>query len=158
VSASGFDALNPAGDPQNENSNQARNVLDHNPQGWSTQQYIGSSSGSYPTFGDLKAGTGFILDLGHRDHVKSVTVTFGNVPGADVEIKVGNSDTRSPANLAAMTTVSRADNVSGSYTFTTRSGVTGRYLVVWFTKLPPMAGTPGQYMAQIFGVVVRGTT
>jgi serine/threonine protein kinase len=158
VSASGFDALNPSGDPQNENSDQARNVLDHNPQGWSTQQYIGSSSGSYPTFGDLKAGTGFILDLGHRDRVKSVAVTFGTVPGADVQIKVGNSDTRSSDNLAAMTTVARATNVSGSYTFTIHSPVAGRYLVIWFTKLPPMAGTPGQYMAQIFGVVVRGTS
>jgi hypothetical protein len=152
VSASGFDALNPNNDAGDENSNQAANVLDHNPAGWSTQQYYSS-----PFFGHLKAGTGLILNLGHRYRLTSVTVTFGTVPGADVEIKVGNSDTRSPANLAGMTTVSRATNVSGSHTFTARSRVTGRYLVIWFTKLPPMAGTPNQYMAQIFGVVVRGT-
>ncbi|MGH3300703.1 MAG: protein kinase family protein [Streptosporangiaceae bacterium] len=158
VSASGFDALNPSNDPGDENSNQAANVLDGNPAGWSTQQYDGSSSGSWPTFGDLKAGTGFILDLGRPSRVRSVTVTFGTAPGADVEIKLGDSNTRSAANLDAMTTVASASNVSGSYTFTTRASVTDRYLVIWFTKLPQMAGSPGKYGAQIFSVVVRGTS
>jgi hypothetical protein len=157
VSASGFDALNATGDPGDENSNEAANVLDHNGAGWSTQQYIGSSSGSWPTFGDLKAGTGFILDLGRAADVKSVTVTFGSVPGADVEIKLGDSATRSGTNLEAMKIVASASNVSGSYTFTVRSGATGRYVVIWFTKLPPMTGTSNKYMAQIFSVVVRGT-
>jgi serine/threonine protein kinase len=157
-SASGFDALNPNNDPGDENSNEAANVLDHNQAGWSTQAYIGSSSGNYPTFGDLKAGTGFILNLGRPVTVKSVTVTFGSQPGADVEIKMGDSATRSPANLDAMTTVASASNVSGSYTFTTRSSVRDQYLVIWFTKLPPMAEASDRYAAQIFSVVVRATS
>ncbi|MGB6453402.1 MAG: protein kinase family protein [Streptosporangiaceae bacterium] len=157
-SASGFDALNPNNDPGDENSNQAANVLDHNQAGWSTQAYIGSSSGNYPTFGDLKAGTGFILNLGRPVAVTSVTVTFGSQPGADVEIKVGDSASRSPANLDAMTTVASASNVSGSYTFTARSSVRDQYLVIWFTKLPPMAGASDRYAAQIFSVVVRATS
>ncbi|HXW88488.1 MAG TPA: protein kinase family protein [Streptosporangiaceae bacterium] len=152
VSASGFDALNPNGDPGDENSNEASNVLDGNSVGWSTQQYIGS-----PFFGNLKAGTGFILNLGGPVRVMSVTVTFGSVPGANVEIKVGDSGTRSPANLAAMTTVASADDVSGTYTFTVASSVTGQYLVIWFTKLPPMASPPNTYAAQIYSVVVRGS-
>jgi hypothetical protein len=158
VSASGFDALNPNKDPGDENSNQAANVLDGNAAGWSTQQYDGSSSGPWPTFGDLKAGTGFILDLGRTVRLRSVTVTFGSEAGANVEIKLGDSDTRSPANLAAMKTVASANNVSGSYTFTTSSSATGRYLVIWFTQLPPMAGAAGKYEAQIFSVVVHGAS
>jgi serine/threonine protein kinase len=152
VSASGFDALNPS-DTGDENSNEAANVLDHNPAGWSTQQYYNN-----PVFGGLKLGTGFILDLGKPYHVKSVTVTFGSVPGADVEIKLGDSGTRSSANLAAMTTAASASNVSGSYTFTTRSSAPDQYVVIWFTKLPPLTGASNKFMGQIFDVVVRGTS
>jgi serine/threonine protein kinase len=158
-SVSGFDALNPS-DTGDENSITASNVLDGNPAGWTSQQYDGSSSGPYPTFGDLKAGTGFILDLGQPVGVSSVTVTFGAAPpgaGADVQIRLGDSSTRSPANLNAMKIVASADNVSGTYTFTAEPSVTDQYVVIWFTKLPPLAGTPNKYMAQIFKVVVKGT-
>jgi len=158
LSASGFDALNPDNDAADENSSQAPNVLDGDPAGWSTQEYIGGSSGANPTFGNLKAGTGFILDLGSPVKVASVTVTFGGVPGADVEIKAGSSNTRSPANLEAMTTIASASNVSGSYTFTVVHSVADRYLVIWFTKLPPMAGSSGKYAAQIYSVVVKASS
>jgi serine/threonine protein kinase len=156
--ASGFDALNPNGDPQDENSSQAANVLDGNPAGWSTQEYDGGTSGPNPTFGNLKAGTGFILNMGQPVRVSSVTVTFGSAPGADVQIRVGDSGTRSPANLGAMKIVASADNVSGSHTFTIDPSLTDQYVVIWFTKLPPMAGTPDKFMAQIFSVTVRGTS
>jgi hypothetical protein len=158
VSASGFDALNPSNDAADENSSQAPNVLDGNPAGWSTQEYIGGSSGPSPTFGNLKAGTGLILDLGRPVAVGSVTVTFGSVPGADVEIKAGGSNTRSPANLDAMTTIASGSNVSGSYTFTVRHSVADQYLVIWFTKLPPLAGSAGRYAAQIYSVVVKAAS
>lgn len=158
VSASGFDALNPNNDAGDENSAQAPNVLDGNPAGWSTQQYIGGSSGPSPTFGNLKAGTGFILDLGRSVRVTSVTVTFGSMPGANVQIKAGDSSTRSPANLAAMTTLASASNVSGTHTFTVRHSVADRYLVIWFTQLPPLSGSPGKFAAQIYSVVVKAAS
>jgi serine/threonine protein kinase len=153
VSASGFDALNPS-DKGDENSNQAANVLaGGSAQGWSTQEYYNS-----PYFGGLKQGTGLILDLGSAQQLSTVTVTFGSVAGADVELKVGTSSTRSAANLAAMTTVARANDVSGSYTFPITSKATGQYLVVWFTKLPPVAGSSKKYMGQIFSVVIHGAS
>jgi hypothetical protein len=150
ASAHGFDALNPA-DGGDENSNQAANVLDGNSAGWATQQYFTSN------FGNLKAGTGLILDLGRPVRVGSITVTFGSVPGANVQIKMGASDTRSAANLASMTTVASMSDVSGSTTFTVRHPVTDQYLVIWFTKLPPMQGG-NRYMAQIFGVAIHGAS
>ncbi len=151
ASAHGFDALNPA-DTGDENSNTAANVLDRNPAGWATQQYFTQY------FGDLKAGTGLILDLGKPARVSSVTVTFGSVPGANVQIKMGNSDARSAANLASMTTVASKSDVSGSTTFTVQRPVTDQYLVIWFTKLPPMPQPGNRYMAQIFGVVIHGAS
>jgi hypothetical protein len=152
VSAQGFDALNLT-DSGDENSSQAANVLDGGPGGWSTQQYYQS-----PYLGRLKAGTGLILDLGKPVRVSSVTVTFGSVPGANVQIKVGNSNARSAANLTSMTTVASQTDVSGISTFTVRQPVSGQYLVIWFTKLPPMAQGGNKYMAQIFGVVVHGAS
>jgi hypothetical protein len=158
VSDSGFDALNPTGDPGNENSNQAVNVFDDNGLGWSTQQYDLSSSGQWPTFGDLKAGTGFIINLGRAVRLSSVTVKFGSEPGADVQIRLGDSSTRSPNNLNSMQIVASADDVSGTHVFTTTSRATGQYVVIWFTKLPPLAGNPNKSMGQIFSVIVRGTS
>ena len=150
-SASGFDALNPS-DAGDENSNLAGNVLDGNPQGWNTQYYDSAH------FGNLKKGTGFILNLGTAARVSSVTVTFGTEPGANVQLKMGSSDARSPANLNSMTTVASARDVSGTYTFTMSHPVSGQYLVIWFSKLPPMPGQPGKFEAQIFKVVITGTT
>jgi hypothetical protein len=153
VSAHGFDALNLVTDPGDENTDMAANVLTGNSQGWATQQYYRS-----PYFGNLKAGTGLILDLGKPVKVSSLTVTFGTVPGADVQIKIGNSDARTASNLASMTTVASQSNVSGSTPFTVQHPVLGRYLVIWFTKLPPMAQAPNKYMAQIFGVAIHGSS
>jgi hypothetical protein len=157
VSDSGFDAYNP-NDSLNENTSQAINVFDDNGQGWSTQQYDLSSGSQWPTFGDLKPGTGFIVDLGRSVRLSSVTVRFGSQPGADVQIRLGDSDTRSMTNLNSMPNVASADDVSGTHTFTITSRATGQYVVIWFTKLPPMAGNPDKCMAQIFSVVVRGTS
>ena len=34
------------------------------------------------------------------------------------------------------------------------SKATGRYLVIWFTRMPPVGG---KFMAQVFSVSARGT-
>ncbi len=105
-------------------------------------------------FGGLKAGSGLILDMGRPVRLRSVTVTFGPAPGADVAIKVGNDDTLAASALPAFTTVAAADGVGGPHTFGTARSVRGRYVLIWFTRLPP-AG-PGKFQAQIFSIVVRG--
>ncbi len=151
TSALGFDALNP-GDTGDENSNQAANVLDGNPQGWSTQYYDSAR------FGRLKAGTGFILNLGKPAKVSSVTVQFGATAGAIAQLRVGNSDVRSGANLYSMPIAAGPSKVAGSYTFRIQHPVSGQYLVIWFTRLPPLAGQQGKFEAQIFKVVISGTS
>ncbi|HEU5418070.1 MAG TPA: protein kinase family protein [Streptosporangiaceae bacterium] len=148
VSAHGFDALNPH-DAGDENTNQAMNVLNGNPEGWSSQEYFS------PELGHLKAGTGLILDMGKNVQLSSVTIRFGPNPGADVQLKVGASDARSAANLASMTTVASGSDIGSTYTFHVASKTSGRFLVIWFTKMPPVAS--GHYMAQVFSIIVRGT-
>jgi hypothetical protein len=149
VSAHGFDADNPTGDPQDENSSQAPNILDRNPQGWSSQQYDSAN------LGGLKPGTGLIFDMGKSVSLSSVTVQFGKSVGADVEVQLGNSDLRSKANEASMTTVASANGIGNTYTFHVTSKATGRYLVLWFTKMPP--GPGGRFMAQVYSISVTGT-
>jgi hypothetical protein len=151
--ANGFDAYHgPALDPLDENNSTAANVLDGNPAGWQTEEYIGS-----PFFGNLKPGSGLILNMGSPVTITSVTIEFGAVPGANVELKEGDSDVRSVANEQSMATVAARNDVFGSETFTIAKPVTDQYLVVWFTKLPPLAHTRNKYMAQVFNIVIRGT-
>ena len=155
ASAHGFDALSPPSqDSGNENDNQAQFAIDSNPKSaWQSQYYFGS-----PEFGGLKTGSGLILDMGRPVHLASVQVTFGPVPGADVSIEVGNSNARDPATLHSFTTVAQASGVGGSYTFHAHGAATGRYVLIWFTKLPPRsAGSQKQFMAEIFNIVVRGS-
>jgi hypothetical protein len=155
ASAHGFDALSsPSDDPRNENDLLANLAIDSNPStSWNTQFYVGN-----PAFGGLKTGTGLILDMGKPVRLASVRITFGPVPGADVQIKVGNNNTRSPSTLSSFTTVASATGVGGTHTFTVDSRATGRYLLIWFTKLPPQsAGSSDRFEAKIYDVAVRGS-
>jgi len=149
VGAAGFDVEGLPADSGNENSALATNAIDGNPATyWTSQYYLGS-----PVFGGLKQGTGLILDMGRPVAIGSVTVTFGPARGADVSIEVGNHDALTPATLSTFRTVARASDIGGTYTFTARHPARGRYLLVWFTKLPP-AGS-GRFAAKIFSIIVR---
>jgi serine/threonine protein kinase len=159
VSAKGFDAYsNSRSDPGDENSDTAGAAIDGSMRtAWSTDWYKGS-----PRFGNVKPGTGLILNMGKPVRLSSVTVKFGpgGGTGADAQIEVGSSDTRAPGTLSQFTTVASGSGLSGPHTFTTDSKASGRYVLIWFTSLPPMAGVPAsqdRFQAEIFNIVVRGT-
>jgi putative peptide zinc metalloprotease protein len=150
VSAHGFDPLS-SSDPGDENDDLAAYAIDGSPStAWQTQRYLGS-----PLLGGLKQGTGLILDMGGPVRLSTVTVTFGSVPGADVAVEIGDDNTLAAASLATFTTVATADSVGGTYTFRTASPAQGRYVLIWFTKLPQAA--EGGFQAQVFNVVIRGS-
>jgi hypothetical protein len=92
--------------------------------------------------------------MGRAARLRSVRVTFGPEPGATVAIKVGNDDTLAPSALAAFRTVATAHDVGGRHTFKITKRTRGRYVLIWFTRLPP-AG-PGRFQAEIFSIAVRG--
>jgi hypothetical protein len=155
VSAHGFDAYSsPAQDSTDENDNEAKFAVDSSPSTfWHTQFYDGS-----PLFGGTKPGTGLILDMGRRVQLSSVKVVFGSVPGANVQIKLGDNNTRAPSTLSTFTTVASGTNLAGAHTFTVTSHAKGRYVLIWFTSLPPKAGVPNQFEAQVYNIVVRGSS
>src|SRR5215472_7169171 len=153
VAASGFDPLTSVkADPSNEESLYAKFAIDNNPRtAWTSQWY------ATPDFGHLKAGSGMLIDMGKAVRYSSVTIMFDSQPGADVKLLTGNSSARSKQNLQSMTQLAAQNNVSGTVTFKITSPATGRYLVIWFTTLPPQPGAVGKYQARIYNVVVRGT-
>ena len=153
TNATGFDPLTRvSADPGNEETIYAKDAIDGNPKtGWTSQWYAS------PEFGQLKDGSGLMIDMGRPIKFASVTVTFNSEPGADVQLLVGNSAARSKQNLESMKRIAVASNPTGAVTFHITSPVTGRFLVIWFTRLPPQPGTSGKYAAQIFNVSVRGT-
>ncbi len=147
VSAHGFDPLGAPGDPYAENDTLAPYAIDDDPAtSWHSHYYLGN-----PVFGGLKAGSGLILDMGRTVRLESVTVTLGPTPGADVAIKVSNDDT---LGLPSFTTVATADGIGGAHTFRASRSAGGRYVLIWFTRLPPVS--PDRYQAQISSIAVRG--
>jgi hypothetical protein len=120
---------------------------------WHTSYYLNS-----PYFGNLKQGTGLVLDMGKPVKISQVRVKFGSTPGANVQIKVGSSAVPpDPAAAGPLPTVAQANGVGGSYTFTMKQPARGRYVVIWLTKLPPLPGTGNRYQANIYNVTIRGT-
>jgi hypothetical protein len=135
-----------------ETSASAAQAIDADPAtAWHTQYYLGN-----PVFGGLKKGGGLILDMGRPVRISSVTVTFGPAPGADVSIEIGNTEvgnTDTPA-LGTFRTVASDGDVGGTHTFKASGRARGRYVLIWFTKLPP-AGD-GRFDAEIFSVTIKG--
>ncbi len=112
---------------------------------WTTLRYI-------QQFGPagLKTGVGLVLDLGASHDVSEVDLT---TVGSPTSVSIYVSPTN-PANLDGL-------KVSGSTVVTGTKGtvsfdqpVTGRYVVVWLTKLPAVPG--GGFQGGIAEAVVKG--
>ena len=50
-----------------------------------------------------------------------------------------------------------SDNAVGSTTFNVPSHATGRYVLIWITYLPRLAGSPNRFEALIYNIVVHGS-
>ena len=150
VSANSFDVL--GDDGGNEDGGQAVNVIDNNPGTfWHTDYYL-----TYPALGNLKKGTGLILDMGKQVRLSQVVVQFGSSCCADVQIEIGNDNNPVPSALSSFASVASSTTATGVTTFNVSSATTGRYVLIWITRLPPLAGAANQYQAQIYNVVVHG--
>jgi len=144
---------NPLGSSGDDNPADASRAIDGSASTfWHTSYYLGHQ------FGNLKKGTGLILDMGRPVRLSQVTVQFGATCCTHVAIEVGNSNTVSSAALSTFTPVQSSSAAHGSTTFDVTKPVTGRYLLIWITELPPLADSPGRYEALIYDVAVHGFT
>jgi transcriptional regulator with XRE-family HTH domain len=137
-------AFGPGGTAQGDNPQDASlAIAGHPARPWHTSWYATAR------FGNLQTGTGLLLDLGRPVTVTSAQITLGSIPGADIELRAGNV----PA-LADLRTVASATNAGGVVQLRPAGSVRGRYLLIWFTSLPP--DSSGTYQADISDVSLRG--
>lgn len=114
-------------------------------QPWFSQWY------ATPEFGNLKPGTGLLLDMGKPVTVSSVQLTLGSQLGAVMQLRVGDT-----AALADLSTVAAATDVGGTVRLSVATRATGRYVLIWFTTLPPNG--QGEYQVSVYDVTVEGTS
>lgn len=114
--------------------------------GWRTHWYTTAR------FGNLQAGTGLLLDMGRPVQITGVRITLGALPGADLQVRIAATTTSE----RAFRTVARARNAGGPTRLATISPVRGRYVLIWFTRLPPAGNGDGTYQASIHALTFYG--
>jgi hypothetical protein len=102
-----------------------------------------------PDFGMLKHGTGLLLDLGHVVTITSVYLKLSPFHGVNLQLKTG--DGTAPADL---TTAMTLTDTGGVLRVVLPKAATARYLLVWFTLLPPNG--QGHFQESVSGVLVNG--
>jgi hypothetical protein len=103
-----------------------------------------------PEFGGGQAGTGILLDMGKAVTVTSVRLELGTTPGADFQVRVGDTQT-----LAGLPSVASTSDAAGTVRLRLTSRVKGRYVLIWFTRLPPNG--QGEYQVSVYSITVDGT-
>ena len=96
-----------------------------------------------------QAGTGLLLDMGRTVTVSSVRVSVGSRSGAIIQLRAGSKPL--PAWLPQVAT---AANAGGTVQLRPAAPVQVRYVLIWFTKLPP--DNAGHYQAAVYRITVRG--
>ena len=136
-----------------EDASEAKNAIDGSASTfWGTDSYQ-----NHPNFGNLKAGTGLLVDMGKSVQLSEVQVAVGPVCCTTAEIYLGNSAALSKTALQNFTLVGQKTTGKDSLNYTITSKATGRYVLIWLTgNLPADPDQPGQYQGRIYNVVVRG--
>jgi hypothetical protein len=140
ASAIGF-----AGRP-GDNSDLAKLAIDRKPStAWRTDWYTTAR------FGNLYPGTGLLLDMGRRVTITAVRITLNRARGAGLQVRVGSAPT-----LSSLRLIARAANASGVVHLRPAQPALGRYVLIWFTRLPPdQAGT---FEERVSGILLNGRT
>ena len=71
------------------------------------------------------------------------------IPGADLQLRAGGTPV-----LADLHTVATSTGAGRTVQFSLASPAHARYLLIWFTKLPP--DNAGTYQASVYRITVRG--
>ena len=137
------EAFGPDGTADGDNPQNAGRVLTDPADGWVTQWYATAN------FGALKQGTGLLLDMGHTVTIATVRLTLGSYPGTNLELRLGTSP-----EFGALPVVASANNAGTVLSLSLKAPVRARYVLLWFTKLPPNGA--GTYQEFVHGVTVQG--
>ncbi len=138
-------AFGPLGGSDGDNPELARLAIDGSPAtAWHTQWYATAA------FGNLKPGTGLLLDMGRPVTITSAQIMLGAMTGADFQLRAGGEPV-----LADLQPVARAAEAGGLVTMRPARPAKARYLLLWFTRLPP--DSSGTFEAIIYDLRLHGT-
>ena len=138
-------AFGPLGDSDGDNPELARLAIDGSTAtAWHTQWYATAA------FGNLKPGTGLLLDMGRPVTITSAQIILGAITGADLQLRAGAEPV-----LADLQPAARATDAGGVVTLRPARPAKARYLLLWFTQLPP--DSSGTFQAIIYNVRLHGT-
>jgi hypothetical protein len=133
-------AFGPAGTADGDNPNIASQAIDNSTStDWQSNWYATAA------FGDLKSGTGLLADMGSQVTIDQVTILLGAESGATLELKTGDS-------LSSLSTRATATNAGGKVTLKVKT--TARYVLFWFTQLPPDGD--GTYQISVYNITCKG--
>ncbi|MGH3254916.1 MAG: helix-turn-helix domain-containing protein [Streptosporangiaceae bacterium] len=136
-------AFGPAGTADGDNPQTAARSLSGDPATpWVSDWYADPDLNN-------QAGTGLLVDMGRSVTITSVRVSLAGRPGADLQIRVGGSPV--PSDLRS---VARSSGAGGAIRLSLTTPVKARYLLIWFTLLPPDAS--GTYQASVYDITVQG--
>lgn len=143
LSIAAITAFGPAGTSDGDNPGLASRVIEGGSQPWYSSWYASAE------FGNLQAGTGLLLDMGQAVRISAVRVVLGSLPGATFRVLVGDT-----AALPDLSTVATATNVAGTVQLPVTTQDSSRYVLIWFTQLPPNG--QGKYQIDVYSVTVDG--
>jgi hypothetical protein len=137
-------AYGPDGTSDGDHPNLAPGIIDDGDgQAWYSSWYTS------PEFGNLQSGTGLLLDMGQTVTVSSLRLVLGAAVGADVQVRVGNTSL-----LAELPVAASAHDAGGTVQLPAATPASGRYVLIWFTQLPP--DSPGKYQVSVYSATVYG--
>jgi len=137
-------AFGPGGVAHGDDPQQASLTLERSDTvGWHTDWY------STTSFGGLQSGTGLLLDMGKPVTVTSARIRLGAAAGGEIQLRAGDTPS-----LRHLHVVAQAPNPGRMLALPVSSPVSARYLLVWFTSLPP--DYSGTYRASIYHVRLEG--
>ena len=137
-------AFGPAGTADGDDPQRASFAISGHPATpWYSDWYATSD------FGHLQAGTGLLVDMGRTVTISSVRLSLGGHAGATLQLRAGSRPV-----LADLHTVATSAGAGSIVELSLTSPAHARYLLIWFTKLPP--DNAGTYQASIYAISVRG--
>ena len=111
--------------------------------GWHTDWYTSAR------FGNLYPGTGLLLDMGRPVTVTAAQISLGSARGASLQLRIGPA----PA-LADLPPAAHVSGAGGAVRLRLTRPAHGRYVLLWFTRLP--ADPAGTFQAGVYNVSVEG--
>jgi len=114
----------------------------HRRTAWHTDSYMTAG------FWTQHPGTGLLLDMGHPVNITAIRVTLGAAAGASFQIRIGDQP-----KLADLRAAASSAGPGGIVRMTMARPATGRYVLVWFTRLP--TGPGGTFQADVHGIGVK---